>query len=174
MADSKPAYSTKPVAATLKVVEPIVAETKTIGPNEEAETEAKIVQRAPAAMSAPEEIDPRKATKRVIVNRLNVADGNQDLEIVVNDLGVRNGRKAFFPGQEVELTLVQISILKDAVERNHIDIPAGSGIYSSDNPKSAAQQMYPGFTIKQNPHTGMLYAEKHRPNYSISESSRTL
>lgn len=155
---------------------------------------AQVSNKAPMAMSKPEETkvlpedtesevealevpsrtNPRSIVKKVIVNRLNVAEGNQDLEIVVNDLGVRNGRKAFFPGQEVELTLSQINILKEAVERNHIDIPAGSGVYSNDSPKNAAQQLYPGFIIKQNPHTGMLFAEKHRPNYSIVEVSTVL
>lgn len=131
-------------------------------------------QKAPAAVAAPISKDPRKITKRVIVSRLNVDTENQDLEIVVNDLGAPSGRKSFFPGQEVDLSLVQIGILKDAVERNHIDIPAGSGVYEDSNPMDAARQMFPGFTIKQNSHTGGLYAEKHRPNYAIVEVSQVL
>jgi len=134
------------------------------------------LQKAPAAVAAVETkaADPRTVIKRVIVNRLNVDTENQDLEIVVNDLGGRNGRKAFSPGQEVDLTLVQISILKDAVERHHIDIGPDSGVYSEDNPVTAARRQFPGFTIKRHPITGMLYAEKHRPNYSITEVSQVL
>jgi hypothetical protein len=135
------------------------------------------LQKAPAAVAATEpekKADARSVVKRVIVNRLNVSEDNQDLEIVVNDLGATNGRKSFFPGQEVELTLAQIGILKDAVERNHIDIPAASGIYSDENPISAAKRMFPGFIIRQNQNTGMLFAEKHRANYAIVETSQVL
>lgn len=133
-------------------------------------------QTAPAAVAAvaPKVVDPRKTFKRVIVNRLNVDTENQDLEIVVNDLGGHNGRKAFSPGQEVDLTLVQIGILKDAVERHHIDIGPDSGVYSESNPLNAARQQFPGFTIKQHPISGMLFAEKRRPNYSITEVSQVL
>lgn len=125
-------------------------------------------QVAPSAVKA-KETDPRKIVKRVIVNRLNVAEGNQDTEIVVNDMGVNNGRKSFFPGQEVELTMAQIEILKDAIDRTQIDIPAGSGIYESDNPIAAAKKAYPGFRAAVNSHTGLIYVEKHKPNYSISD-----
>jgi hypothetical protein len=113
--------------------------------------------------------DPRSIFKKVVVNRLNVAEGNQDLEIIVNDIGIRTGRKAFYPGQEVELSLCQINILKDAVEKTHIDISPNSGVYAEDNPIQAAQRQFPGFKIMTNPHTGLLYAEKRRPNYSIVE-----
>jgi len=127
-------------------------------------------QKAPAAVQAEEpNTDPRQIFKRVVVNRLNVDEKNQNLEIVVNDMGDVNGRAAFFPGQEVTLSMVQISILKDAVERNRIDIPAESGIYSSSNPREEAMRQFPGFRIMKNSASGELYAESHRPNYSIVE-----
>jgi len=132
-------------------------------------------QKAPAAVQAEvKELDARATFKRVVVNRLNVSENNQNLEIVVNDLGIKNGRKSFYPGQEVELSLAQIAILKDAVERNHIDIPTDSGAYSADNPVEAVKQLFPGFLVKQNKQTGLIYAEKHRPNYSVSEVSGIL
>lgn len=129
---------------------------------------APVTTSAPAAVKAEVETDPRKQKYKVIVNRLNVAEGNQDLVIVVNDLGVVNGRISFYPGQEVELTQVQIDILKEAVEVNHIDIPPGSGVYSSVDPVAAVQAAHPGFVVKRNHRTGGLFAEKVRPNYSIN------
>jgi hypothetical protein len=129
---------------------------------------------APAAITeeerkAVEETDLRKILKKVIVNRLNVAEGNQDLVITVNDVGAPDGRKSFEPGQEVVLTQAQINILNEAVERNHIDIPAGSGIYQDDNPREKARQQYPGFVVGYNSKTGLIFVEKHRPNYAIIE-----
>ena len=127
------------------------------------------VQKAPAAVKAVASKDPRKIVKKVMVNRMNVDEKNQHLEIVVNDLGMAGGRKSFYPGQEVELTMVQINILKDAVERTRIDIPAGSGVYEAENPLMAARTQFPGFRAVSDRHTGMIYAERTRPNYTITE-----
>lgn len=126
-------------------------------------------QKAPAAVKAEVPKDPRKIIKRVVVNRMNVDEKNQHLEIVVNDLGMANGRKSFYPGQEVDLTMVQINILKDAVERTRIDIPMNSGIYEADSPLQAARSQYPGFRAVTNKHTGMIYVERAKPNYTITE-----
>jgi len=132
-------------------------------------------QKAPAAVkTVTTEKDPRKIIKRVTVHWMNAAEGNQNQEIVVNDLGTENGRAAFFPGQEVNLTMTQINILKDAVERMRIDIPAGSGVYESDNPIRIIQQQHPGFQVKRRPSDGMYYAERIKPNYSIVEVDKAL
>lgn len=123
---------------------------------------------APAAVESKEK-DPRKIVKRVIVHRTNVDQDNTNLIIVVNDLGVSNGRASFYPGQEVDLTLVQISILKEAVERQRIDIPLGSGIYESTDPVKAAANDNPGFRAAFDKASGTVYLEKLRPNYAIIE-----
>ena len=126
-------------------------------------------QKAPAAVKVEAPKDPRAIIKKVMVNRINVDEKNTHLEIVVNDLGSPTGRKAFFPGQEIELTLVQIGILKGAVERTRIDIPQDSGVYQSDNPLAAARTAYPGFRAAKDRHTGYVYVERVSPNYTITE-----
>lgn len=134
-----------------------------------------VTQTAPAAVEKRNtEADPRKIVKRVIVHWMNAAEGNQNQEITVNDLGMENGRKSFYPGQEIDLTMTQIGILKDAVERMRVDIPIGSGAYESDNPIRIVQQQYPGFQVKRRTSDGMIYAERIKPNYSIVEVDKAL
>lgn len=132
-------------------------------------------QKAPAAVKAVKtETDPRKIIRRVIVNRLNVDTKNQNLIVTVNDLGAHNGRKSFYPGQEVELSQVHINILKDAAERINLEIPPSSGIYESADPVKAARAQYPGFSVNQNKTSGVVSIERVQPNYSIVDVSNAI
>ena len=123
---------------------------------------------APAAVKPKEDVDPRKVMKKVRVYRLNVDEQNTDLIITVHDLGdPKNGKAAFYPGQEVTLTQTQINILKDSVVRHQISIEHGSGIYEASNPLTAAKAQFRGFNAYMDRHTGMVVVVKTEPNYSV-------
>lgn len=111
--------------------------------------------------------DPRRTLQRVRVHRNNVDPENKDLAITVNDLGSATGRRVFAPGQIVELSAVQIGILRDSVETIDIPIPHGSGIYDNADPRKSAESHFPGFQARINRDTGVVTVSKRTPNYVI-------
>ena len=115
-------------------------------------------------------IDPLRGERiKVRVHRSNVDPDNKDLPIKVNDLGMppKEGKRMFAPGQIVELTRSQISILRDSVEETTIELPDGSGIYNAANPLKLAEDHFPGYTAQQSPTTGQILLTRRTPNYII-------
>ena len=100
------------------------------------------------------------------VYRANCDEANRDqiIKVTVNSF---NNRKVFKPGEEVELNISQINVLKDSVVDTEIHIEPSSGIYSSKNPEAAAKNQYPGFQIRKDQTTGYITAFKHEPKYII-------
>ncbi len=110
------------------------------------------------------------ARKTYRVYRSNVDPDNKDIPISIN-ANTPAGKKQFAPGQEVELTATQISILKNAVEETMIQIPLESGIYTSNDPQSLAKNLYPSMTPQVNLATGEITMIDRSPNFIIESVS---
>lgn len=112
---------------------------------------------------------PIVATKKLTkcrVHRSNVDPDNKDMVISLTVNSISN-KKTFWPGEEVELTQSQISVLKDSVEEVRIEIPPESGIYSSKDPVSVAKAQNPGFSAEIDRATGLITLVQRVPNYII-------
>jgi len=123
----------------------------------------------PKAPVAEQKAEPKAAKPkklRVRVYRANCDEQNRDLAIKVT-ANSANNRKVFLPGEEVWLSDTQVSILRDSVTENRIDIEPASGIYSAKDPEVAAKNQYPGMQIKRNPINGHLFAFRSIPNFII-------
>jgi len=107
-------------------------------------------------------------TKRVRIHRASGSPENKDLQISICVNNAKN-RKKFFPGEEVELTQSEISVLRDSVEENALYIPPDSGIYAARDPLAIARNQYPGMTAKYDQVTGQIKMIKRTLNYIIEE-----
>lgn len=128
----------------------------------------KEIAKAAVKVTETESTNPRKTIKKYKVHRLNVDESNKNLIISVNDLGdIRNGKKEFLPGQVVELTNAQVSILRDAVEVQEIRLDSYSGVHGEADPLRAAELQFPGFSARRDRATGFVIVDKRTPNYAI-------
>ena len=118
----------------------------------------------PKKIETPE--NDKSLTKKVRIYRSNVDPDNKDMRISVCANNPKN-RKIFFPGQEVELTPTEISILKDAVEETQVFIPSNSGIYEAKDPESVARNQWPGMQPRRDPITNLIIMVKRVPKYII-------
>lgn len=113
----------------------------------------------------PRHADP--ATIKCKVHRTNVDPQNELVPITVNAVGRTNGKKQFVPKTEINLTQVQINILRAAVEEHDHLIPDESGIYQAADPLKMARNYYPGCDVKWDKTTGHIRAFKRVPNYIV-------
>ncbi len=104
--------------------------------------------------------------KKYRIYRSNVDPDNKDIPISIN-ANTTAGKKQFSPGEEVELSDTQISILRDAVDETMIQIPLESGIYTSNNPAALAKNLYPSMVPYTDPATGGITMVNRSPNYII-------
>ena len=113
-------------------------------------------------------VDKQPKTKKVKIYRSSGAPENQDLVISVCVNNPKN-RKKFYPGEEVELTITEIDVLRNSVEENALFIPPDSGIYQAKEPLSVARNQYPGMAAGYDHVTGLIKMVKRTPNYMIEE-----
>lgn len=119
-------------------------------------------------ISIPSATKQKSKTKLVRIHRASGAPENKDLQISVC-LNHAKDRKKFYPGEEVELTLPEINVLRTSIEENALYIPPDSGIYAAADPLAIARNQYPGMSAQYDHVTGQIKVTKRTPNYLIEE-----
>lgn len=112
--------------------------------------------------------DPRKQRFYVKVHPLQAEGSERGNAIPVNDLGdPAHGRAVCYPNKKGVLSLTQINILRESVERFSLQIPDDSGIHEEANPIKMAEKQYPGFTAQVDKVTQQLIVFKDKPRFSV-------
>jgi hypothetical protein len=122
----------------------------------------------PAKKESPKEVNLMTTMKKVRVHRASGDEDNRDVQISVCVNSAKN-RRVFYPGEEVELSLAQIAVLRNSVEETKLVIAPDSGIYEAKNPEAMARNHYPGMTLRRDKTTGLINMFKRTPNYLIEE-----
>lgn len=100
------------------------------------------------------------------VYRANVDPDNKDMPISVTVNSLSN-KKTFWPGEEVELSLSHVAVLKNSVEETRIQIPPESGIYASKDPVAVAKNFYPSMVPEVSQIDNTISMVSKIPNYII-------
>jgi len=123
-----------------------------VGVKREAKKES--VRERPIKNESPD-VDLMTTMKKVRVHRASGDEDNRDVQISVCVNSAKN-RRVFYPGEEVELSLAQIAVLRNSVEETKLVIAPDSGIYEAKNPEAMARNHYPGMTLRRDKTTGLI------------------
>jgi len=106
---------------------------------------------------------------RVVVHRLNTEKENASLPISVHCVGLK--KRVLNPGEETTLYGYHISILRDAVEEDEIEIPSESAVYQAEDPLRKAEENFPGFRATVREEDGTIIVHRRLPMYSVEIKS---